>query len=271
MWIINAIITGFFDVILWPFARMTPWIGLIIVSAITGVLMLLIFKITSKQDKIKRQKDYIKGFMLQMRLFKDDLSLLGDAQGNVLKHNLHYLKYAIVPLLFILVPVILIMIQLNLRYGPEPLEVGDSVVVKAYFHGSIPEGVELKTGAGYQVETPPVHIKREGEVAWRIRATEAGNHDLVISTPKGEVTKSLVVAPGKTVRVSERRVRTFWEHISWPGEKPISTANNVDEIVVNYPASELKLLGIPIHWIITFFVISVAAGFALKGVFGVEI
>jgi uncharacterized membrane protein (DUF106 family) len=271
MWIINVIITGFFDVILWPFARMTPWIGLIVVSAITGVLMLLIFKLTSKQDKIKRQKDYIKGYMLQMRIFKDDLSLMGEAQSNILKHNLHYLKYAIVPLLFILVPVILIMIQLNLRYGPEPLEVGDSAVVKAYFDGAIPEGVKLKPGEGYKVETPPVHIKREGEVAWRVRATEAGNHDVVISTPKGDVTKSLVVAPGKTVRVSERRVRTFWEHISWPGEKPVPAATKVNEVIVNYPAAEMSLFGIVVHWIITFFIVSVAAGFALKGVFGVEI
>lgn len=271
MWIINAIITGFFDVILWPFARMSPWIGLIIVSAITGVLMLFIFKVTSKQDKIKRQKDYVKGYMLQMRIFKDDLTLLGDAQTNILKHNIHYLKYAIVPLLFILVPVILIMIQLNLRYSPEPLEVGDSVVVKTYFDGTIPEGVELSPGDGYIVETPPVHIKREGEVAWRVKATEVGKHNLVISTPKGEVTKELVVAPGKTVKLSERRVRTFWDHISWPGEKPVPSTTKVNEIVVNYSASEMKLLGIPIHWIITFFVVSVAAGFALKGVFGVEI
>ncbi|MCP4229575.1 MAG: hypothetical protein GY771_05450 [bacterium] len=271
MWIINAVISGFFDVILWPFARMTPWIGLIVVSAITGIIMLAIFKFTSKQDKIKRQKDYIKGYMLQMRLFKDDLSLLGAAQSNILKHNLHYLKYAVVPLLFILVPVILIMIQLNLRYGPEPLEVGDTVVVKAYFDGAIPEGVVLEPGDGYKVETPPVHIKREGEVAWRVKTTKPGDHELVISSPTGEVGKSLVVAPRKTVRVSERRVRTFWDHISWPGEKPIPGTTEVNEIVVNYPASEMELLSISIHWIITFFVVSVAAGFALKGVFGVEI
>ncbi|MCI0480975.1 MAG: hypothetical protein L0213_05250, partial [Candidatus Dadabacteria bacterium] len=199
MWIINSIITRIFDVLLAPFARMSPWVGLIVISALTGIVMLAIFKYTSQQDKIKRQKDYVKGYMLQMRLFKDELSLLGDAQKKILLHNLHYLRYAIVPILFILLPVVLIMIQLNLRYGPEALAVGDEVVVKAYFDGAIPEGVELKPGPGYEVETPPVHIKRGSEVAWRVRATEPGTHDLIIATPKGEVTKSLVVAPGRTV------------------------------------------------------------------------
>jgi hypothetical protein len=104
-----------------------------------------------------------------------------------------------------------------------------------------------------------------------VKATKPGNHDLVVSTPSGEVAKSFVVSPEKTVRISERRVRTFWDHISWPGEKPVPATAKVDEVAVNYRAAEMSMFGIPIHWIITFFVVSVAAGFALKGVFGVEI
>jgi hypothetical protein len=40
---------------------------------------------------------------------------------------------------------------------------------------------------------------------------------------------------------------------------------------VAYPHRELRFLGITVHWLIAFFVISVAAGFALKGAFGIEV
>jgi hypothetical protein len=45
----------------------------------------------------------------------------------------------------------------------------------------------------------------------------------------------------------------------------------VRAIQIDYPARELHLFGLNIHWLLAFFIVSIAAGFALKGVFGIDV
>jgi hypothetical protein len=45
----------------------------------------------------------------------------------------------------------------------------------------------------------------------------------------------------------------------------------VKAIEVKYPDRENKLFGLGVHWVITFFVVSLVAAFALKGVLKTEV
>ncbi len=40
---------------------------------------------------------------------------------------------------------------------------------------------------------------------------------------------------------------------------------------VGYPQPEITFLGWKIHWLVWFFIISIAVGYLLKGVLGVEV
>ena len=60
----NKIITWIFDILFYPFAGLHPVWGLIFISVITGVLMLLIFKVTSNQAGIRKTKSHIQAYLL---------------------------------------------------------------------------------------------------------------------------------------------------------------------------------------------------------------
>ena len=56
MSILNQILRLVFDAILYPFRTLSPSIGLAVISAVVGVVMLLIFKHTSNQDALAAVK-----------------------------------------------------------------------------------------------------------------------------------------------------------------------------------------------------------------------
>jgi hypothetical protein len=241
----NYAITGLFDALLWPFRTLPPIWGLAFVSVLTGVVMLLIFKLTSRQEKIRAAKDLIKGYLLQIRLYRDDLGLMFAAQKGILKANLTYLKYSVVPIAFIIVPVVLII--------------------------RIPDDVALSGGEGFAVEAPPVRIERLREVDWRVRADEPGNGTLTITADGKEVAKKVVVGAGPVRRIPAKRASGIYDQLMFPGEAPIDSASGVKSVEVIYPPPGLYILGIGFSWIIVFFALSVVGGFALKGLFKVEV
>ena len=193
------------------------------------------------------------------------------AQKGILKANVTYLKYSVVPIAFIIVPVVLIMIQLNLRYGAAPMEPGQAFIVKAVFDGRIPDDVALSGGEGFSVETPPVRVERLREVDWRVRANEQGNGTLTITADGGEVAKKVIVGAGPVRRIPAKRASGLYDQLMSPGEAPIESASGVKSVEIIYPPPQLYILGIAFSWIIVFFALSVAGGFALKGLFKVEV
>jgi hypothetical protein len=54
-----------------------------------------------------------------------------------------------------------------------------------------------------------------------------------------------------------------------PGEKPLS--GNLRSIAVAYDGRANELFGLGVHWILTFFAVSLVAAFALKGVLKTEV
>ena len=56
-----------------------------------------------------------------------------------------------------------------------------------------------------------------------------------------------------------------------PVEAPLPAGSPVKAISITYPDREMKLYGVNLHWLLVFFVVSVAFGFAIKGVVGVEV
>ena len=129
MQFVNSIITPIFDLLLRPLSGVSPVWGLLIVSAVVGVIMVLIFKYTSNQDGIKGAKDKMSAYLMEIRLFKDDMRLMFAAQGRILRTNLTYMRYAVTPMLFMIVPVVLIIAQLAVRYADRPLRPGESALV----------------------------------------------------------------------------------------------------------------------------------------------
>jgi hypothetical protein len=268
----NSGVNGLFDLLFWPFSRLAPLWGLTVVSFLTGILMLWIFGLVSNQDAVRTIRDRVRGNLIAVRLFGDDLGLLFRLQGRLLRDNFVYLKYAVVPLLVMIVPVLLILVQLNLRFGARPAEPGEPLLVKVTLRDApaVDRGVSLEAPAGVNVETPGVRIPVLREVAWRVRAEQPGRHRLVVRVGDDFVEKELLVGEGWGPTSTRRPGKGFFDTLLYPGEPSIrSTA--VESIEVGYRPLELRMFGWPIHWLVFFFLLSIIAGFAFRRVLGVEI
>jgi uncharacterized membrane protein (DUF106 family) len=272
MWGLVRAVTAAFDGFIGIFGGWNPMVGLLAVSIVTGAVMLVIFRYTSNQRAIARQKELIKAHILEIRLFKDDLRLQFAAQRKILVENLRYMRHALAPMIVMLVPVLIILIQLDVRYARRPLLPGETTVLRV----AVEEGIDLSSvrldaPEGIAVETEPMRIPGANEVNWRIRAEREGSHDLGIAVGSERAVKRLE-AGERVAKLSEVRDRAgilaVWAR---PAERPLPNGSPFREVALSYPERDLRLFGIGAHWLLVFFVVSVVFGFAIKGFVGVEV
>ena len=274
----NLALTRLFDLLLWPFGAW-PTGGLIFISALAGVLMLVLFKLASNQKKIRRSRDLINAHLLAMRLYQDEPAVMLASQRAVLKANLSYLRYAVVPLVFILPPIVLVMAQLELRWGAAPLRPGDEAVVKAVFDSYAPREPRLEVPGNTDVRvqapplvvtTPALRIPYLNEVDWRIKAQVPGRYVVRVVAGPRSYPKEVVVGDGRRLaKVNAVSPANIWRRLFHPGER--APGDGVKEITVIYPRREDKFFGVTVSWLVTFFVVSLVAAFAFKGILRTEI
>jgi uncharacterized membrane protein (DUF106 family) len=277
MWVIAIIANAIMGAILSPF-RTLPGLGLLIVSALTGIVMLLIFGRTSNQKAIRGAKAKLKAHVAEIWLFKDNLGQMLLATARVLGHTGRYFLHSLRPLVFIFVPVLIIMVMLGVRFAHRPFRPAESAVVavtvddKAWTRDA---SVSLTGSDGVEIVTPALRIPDRREIDWRIRVREAGTHQITVTTPRGSVTKRIEARenPRPLVALAASRGRTFAAaFLEYPVEPPLPASSGVREIrVVDWPARELRFLGLSVNWLVAFFIISMVAGFAVKDLFGVEV
>lgn len=277
---LNSILNFVFDTALRPFHGLNPAIGLMAISVITGILMLLVFRHTSDQKGIKRAKNLVKAHFLAIRLYKDDFSQMLSTMKNILVSNGLYMSKSVRPMLFMLIPVGLILIQLDSRYEHRPFRVGESaiVTVRASATAAQPAGdlqalsrLSLVVPSEITVETQALRIAERGEVCWRIRMEKAGAFDLQIQSGDRQYDKRIYVSDDLIALSPEKQRTGFVAALFNPAETAIPANTPLESIVVTCPKRALSLGGVEFQWLLGFFVMSLVAGFSLKGVFKVEI
>ncbi len=282
MWIFNSAFGKIFDFIFFLFRNMNPWIGMILISVLTALLMLFVFRFTSNQEGIKRVKNKIKAHLLELRLFKDSLSLSFKAQGNILRYNLRYISYSTKPMLVMIIPLILILIQLNFWFGYEALTPGQETILKVKLeegHNPLDIDVALKPSSGFDIQTPLLRIEEGREISWRLQAREKGVHDLTFIVNGQKLTKKVAIAQRPLSKISPLKVkRNFINELINPGESPIPGDMPIKAIEIRYSAKDMNLFGWNIPWLLgippwlsVYFALSIILGFVLKGIFKVEI
>lgn len=245
--------------------------ALALLSAVIGVVMLWVFGRFSNQDKIRGVKDLLKAHMLELRLFVDEPSLIWQAQKSLVSSNLRYMGLMLGPFLILLVPMGLMMALLDPYYGVAPLPLDRPAIVAVQlnrvFDASAPAPV-LRAPEGIVVETPVLHTSGLTQLSWRIRATQPVSGKLTIALAGVEMEKNIEAGEGPRY-TSPRRVASWLDWFASPGE-PLLPAGPVSSIEVNYPGAEVGWLGLELHWLIWFVIVSFAAALLLKSRMGVS-
>lgn len=253
-------------------AVLPGWLSATLVSILSGVLFLIVYKYTSNQRAIKRVKDDIKANLLALKLFKDSARVALRAQGCILFAALRLLLFSLVPMVVMIVPVFLILGQLALWYQARPLRVDEEAVVTLTLNPTnraIASHVELEPTSAVQATIGPVHIGSKHEVCWSIRARQSGYHRLAFHVGSQTVEKELAIGDG-FMRVS--KLRPAWRLLDVlvnPWEKPFDAESPTQSIEIDYPSRSSRTSGTD-SWIIYWFVVSMAAGLCLRRPFHVN-
>jgi uncharacterized membrane protein (DUF106 family) len=271
----NSIFGKLFEFLFLPFRSMNPWMGMIFISILTGLLMLFIFRYTSNQKGIKRVKNKIKAHLLELRLYKDSLSLSLKAQGKILLANFKYISYSTKPMLVMIIPLILILIQLNFWFAYDSLQEGQNVILKVKLkqdYSPLDTPLTIVPSSAIEIDSLPLRIERDKEIDWRLSINKNGVHDLKLSLGNQTFTKKISVGTSPLSKISPLKVeKNFLSQLTYPSEPPLPKNSPVKTIEIVYPQRNLSLFGWRIHWIVGYFLLSIIFGFALKGVFKVEI
>ncbi|MDP6954480.1 MAG: hypothetical protein QF599_00790, partial [Planctomycetota bacterium] len=105
---INSGTTALFDVLLTPFDAMGQEWSLLLVSGVFGILALIAFKHISYQKGIKSAKDRIKGHLIEIRIYQDDLAVVGKSIGKILLRNGQYVGLNFGPFIPLMIPFVLV-------------------------------------------------------------------------------------------------------------------------------------------------------------------
>jgi hypothetical protein len=270
---VNATVGAVFDVLLAPFGHRHPWFDLLVWPVVAGIVALLVYKRVSNQTGIARAKRGIVVHLLEVVLFRHDLVGVLGSTARAMGQNLLYLGHNLLPMAVMIVPMTLMLVQLVAHYARDPVPVGSVDLVTARLDparaAATARDVRLELPDGVALDAPPVRTP-DGEIVWRVRAVAAGDHTLRLHVGDRVIEKRIAVGgPPRKVPV----VRTkSWEALLYPAEPGMPPESPLYSVGLEYPVRVLRFFpdgeGGLVVW---FFVASLAAGFALKGRFGVTL
>jgi uncharacterized membrane protein (DUF106 family) len=272
--LVNTITVPVGDAVFAALGVFSPGVGLWIISAVAGVIMLLIWRYTSNQSAIADVRRQISAHLLATRLFKDNLAVTFRAQRQILWQALRLMGHSLRPMAVMLVPFVLIMVQIGLRYEFRPFSPGERIRVKATMRS--PEATQ---GVGARLALPegitadrndPCRAPALRTVDWRLAASKPGDWMLVFGEGADQVRMPLRVGGG-FVRLSRFRGGAFSDRLLYSAEPSIDPASAFESIEVYYPARSTPVFGLDVHWLITFFVLSIVFALLAKPVLKVHI
>lgn len=275
---INSSLRLAFDAILAPFSGMPEMVGIGVVALVCSIGMLWIFKRTSNQEALAAVKSRIHAGLFEIRLFNDDLRAIFRAQTEILKANARYLWLSLPPLLWIIIPIFFVVAQLQFHYGFEGLAPGEPALVTVrlaedaeVLASETKPPATLEVPDGLEVEAGPVWAPKLREMTWRIGARAPGDYRAIVTFVGEEIEKTIVVTDEVT-RLSPNRVaKGFLAELIYPAEPAFESSLGISSIDVSYPDREVSFFGWRTHWIIAFFILTIAFAFLLRNPMGVTI
>jgi len=252
----------------------SPLLVMVAVSVITAVWALLLFKAVTPQARLTATRDRLFGHIYEMGLYQDRLRVVGRIQKDLAKANLRYLSLTLPALVVLTIPMVFTLAQLDARFAHRPFQAGESTVLSATLSADAAtslDQVALKTPPGVTVEAGPVRDVVSGSVAWRLRAEDLGSHQLALLDGAQEIGgRELVVGEG-LIRLGESSQKNWLHGVLYPGAPPLPRDGALEKLTLRLPERHTRYLGVELHWLLAFMIISLVVGLALKDVLRVSI
>jgi len=285
---LNGITTKVFDVLLIPFELLGMEWAMILISGIFGVLALVVFKYISSQKGIKAAKDKIKGHMIAIRIYQDDLVVVGKSIVKVLLRNAQYVSLNFAPFVPLAIPFVLVAAQMVVRYGFEPLPVVSAEEAQSALANpkhmlrvefaagqeARADGLTIHYSEGLLATSKLVSLGSEGIARQHFAAVEPGLHQIEFRFPDGTSYIKEVAAGDEAPRMMQpERVSGMFSALLWPAEDTFPSESPIASVTFHYPESDLGWLPLsgPLGVLTAFVVASMLFAFAVIKPLGVQI
>jgi len=260
-----------FDFAFAPFIDRPPLLALVVISIVTGLVLLLNYRFMSNQNAIRRVKNLLQAHLLEVRLFQDQLGVVWQAYGKLLRATLAYLGWSLVPIAVIALPITVLLAQMELRFGSRPLLPGESTLLE--IHVEDPAAVDriaVRLPEGVVETAPLVRIPAERRVVARLETRLVGRAQILVTDGSENATKEIVTGGGLE-RISTKRLRGGWmDRLLDPGEDALPRSSAIASISIEYPERPVALALSSVNWLVIFFVVTLASAFAMKPFVGAE-
>jgi len=270
---LNHVASRLFDLLLSPLESIGRPFALVATSAVFGVIALVLFKHLSAQKRIKAAKDRIKGHLIEIRIYQDDLAIVGKAIGKVLLRNFQYLALNLGPFVPLSIPFVLVLAQLVVRYGYAPAPVHGASEAILPGRGSMIEvelsraraadvaGLRIELPEGVRAISPLVRLPEEGRAFQEVVAVAPGTRSLAFVLPGGERADKEFTAGPWSRPLQPERGTGFFAALLWPAEDAFGKDSPFATIRVEYPEGRLAWFPKgPGGVLLVFLVASMAAG-----------
>lgn len=291
---VHSAISVVVDLLIYPLRTADPIYALIWISALAGVICLLIFGRFSNQAALRRVKDRIYGGLLEALLYRHDIRTCLAAQGRMFRAAGAYLRYALSPMFVMIIPVLFLLAQVQVRFGYRPLKTQEPVLIGVTLAES-GDGRELNPGEtlspaengsaeGVALESDSVAVQAavrvpaKGEIVWRVGVPAPGRHRFAVRSASldaplvtAEVSSGAFGEPGYTIAPFFVAASTsWWRTLLYPGPS-LSSSAGVRDIWVRYPPQEYSLLGFHLSAVVVFLIVSLLSGLLASRVLKIEI
>ncbi|MDG1499629.1 MAG: hypothetical protein P8N31_10970 [Planctomycetota bacterium] len=277
---LNGFCNSLFNILFYPIEGLGALVVLTLVSIVFMPLSMLFFKRFSSQKGIAAAKGQIKGHMIAIRIYQDDLAVVAKSIVMVLYYNFKYLFLNFAPFLPLMAPFVVVVAQLVIRFGFAPIPVeerdlsgmlaGQGTMIEVQFADDAKQdalGLTVNLPDGLTALSPLVPIPREGLAFMEVAATQAGAWDVEFALAGGEtVTKRVVTGTMENVEriMQPERVNDFWMAWLWPAEDTFGANSSFERIVIAYPDRELAYMwdgagGVFLMFLLVAFIIGGAA------------
>ena len=277
---INYFITGIFDILLYPFGFLGDFWELLFLSIVVSLIVLLIFKWVSSPKKIKDTKNKIKSNILAIRLYKDFWKVITASFFKSLFYTFKYFLLNFGPVLILLPFLLPFFVQMDIRYGMRAYENDEVFVVKAKFNSNVYDlDIKMLDNDNFKPVLNPVfinayedeeHTRLIQEVNWKLKTIKNGITDIQLKVNDRIISKNLVIGKYHGALSNKKLRKSSIGHFIYPVENLLAESDQVEAVMIQYPAKSISFLGIRTHWLVYHLILVVIIVLALRKRFGVE-
>ena len=267
---VNTLLNAVGNTLLEPLAGWPPILTLVLVSAVAGAVIAVVFRFTSRQKALRRLVDLNRAQVLAIKLFKDDPVGIFRSLGQLMKLTGLRLWYSVPPMLIMIVPFVLLLTQLAQWYEYRPLRPGEKAIIELQLaEKAWPQAGELtmQTPPQIQVEARPLRDPKRRSVYWRVRVIESAPATIRWQVGSEQVDKKIALADdtGSLLRVSTRRPGAgFSDRLLHPGEPGFAADASVQGITVHHLRRTTPFFGLDVPWWLTFLLVSMLAALLVR-------